>query len=156
VPRAGQPFRVLTPFWRACAYSVAIGDLNGDGKPELAMTNVNVGGASVLLNVGNGTFAAAVDYGYSSGDGNDVGTVAIRDLNGDGKPDLVAAAPALPCGNLAVWLNLGNGSFGSPFNLNVGPKPASSVVIADPNGDRKLDLVVPNGVGIGVLLNAHR
>jgi hypothetical protein len=135
--------------------SVAIGDLNGDGKPDLAVTNLNVSGASVLLNVGNGTFAAAVDYGYSSDSGSYLGTVAIGDLNGDGKPDLVAAAPASPCGTLAVWLNLGNGSFGSPFNLTVGQDPASSVVLGDLNGDGKPDLIVPNGVGVGVLLNAH-
>jgi FG-GAP-like repeat/FG-GAP repeat len=136
-------------------YSVAIGDLNGDGKPDLAVTNLNVSGASVLLNVGNGTFAAAVDYGYSSDSGSYLGTVAIGDLNGDGKPDLVAAAPASPCGTLAVWLNLGNGSFRSPFNLTVGQDPASSVVLGDLNGDGKPDLIVPNGVGVGVLLNAH-
>jgi hypothetical protein len=138
------------------AFSVAIGDLNGDGKPDLVVTNGSVGGASVLLNAGNGTFAAAVNYAYS---GTFISSVTIGDLNGDGRPDV--AAPILystsPCNLVAVWLNGGNGTLGEPFSLDVGQSSASGsgpVDITDLNGDGKLDLIVPNGVGVGVFLNA--
>ena len=42
--------------------SVAIGDLNGDGKPDLATANATADTVSVLLNRGNGTFAPRLDY----------------------------------------------------------------------------------------------
>ena len=43
-------------------YSVAVGDLNGDNNPDLAVANNSDNNVSVLLNNGNGTFVAAVDY----------------------------------------------------------------------------------------------
>jgi hypothetical protein len=68
--------------------SVAIGDLNGDGKPDLVTAN-DVGTISVLMNRGDGSFQPRLDY--ASGGGPESPSVAIGDLNGDGKPDLVAA-----------------------------------------------------------------
>jgi FG-GAP repeat/PASTA domain len=77
------------------AGSVVIGDLNDDGKPDLAtesfgFTYYGVGSfsiVSVLVNKGNGSFRAKLDYetGYFPS------SVAIGDLNGDGKSDLVTA-----------------------------------------------------------------
>ena len=72
--------------------SVAIADLNGDGKPDLLVADVcrtnnncpnSGGGMSVLLGNGDGTFQAAVTY--DSG-GVQAGSVAVADLNGDGRP----------------------------------------------------------------------
>ena len=56
---------------------VAIGDLNGDGRPDVATSSV-----SVLLNRGDGSLALGVDLPES-------GSVALGDVNGDGRPDLV-------------------------------------------------------------------
>jgi hypothetical protein len=62
--------------------SVAVGDLNGDARPDLATTNAS--GLSVLFNAGDGTFAVRRDYEV-----RDASTsIAIGDLNGDGKLDL--------------------------------------------------------------------
>src|SRR5215216_5309128 len=61
--------------------SVAIGDLNGDGKPDLATANEAAGNVSVLLNAGGGSFEARLDYAT----GYDPLSVAIGDLNGDRK-----------------------------------------------------------------------
>jgi hypothetical protein len=66
------------------SYSVAIGDLNGDGKPDLATANYVGSTVSVLLNRGDGTFQAKLDYRT----GSYPNAVAIGDLNGDGSPDL--------------------------------------------------------------------
>ena len=67
---------------------MAIGDLNGDGKADLVVGDYSSTSVSVLLNTGNGTFTAAVNYGV----GTNPTSVAISDLNGDGKPDLVVAS----------------------------------------------------------------
>ncbi len=67
--------------------SVAIGDLNGDGKPDLAVANSNSSTVSVLLGNGAGGFGAKTDFAT----GTNPHSVAIGDVNGDGKPDLAVA-----------------------------------------------------------------
>jgi 16S rRNA G1207 methylase RsmC len=68
---------------------VASADLNGDGKLDLVTANFASGTntVSVLLGNGNGTFQAKQDFGTGTGPIS----VAIADLNGDGKLDLVTA-----------------------------------------------------------------
>src|SRR5207247_1764923 len=66
--------------------SVASGDLDGDGGPDLAVPNVP-DSVSVLLASGNGTFSPKSDYGT----GREPRSVTIGDLNGDGKLDLAVA-----------------------------------------------------------------
>src|SRR5207244_440129 len=83
-------------------FSIAIGDLNGDGKPDLATANLGRNTVSVLLNSrGDGSFRAKRDYRTGRGPGS----VAIRDLNGDGKPDLATAN--LNANTVSVRLNRG-------------------------------------------------
>ena len=65
---------------RAPWHDVVVSDLNGDGRPDLATA---VGRISVLVNRGDGSFQAKVEY---AGPG---GPLASADLNGDEKPDLV-------------------------------------------------------------------
>ena len=78
---------------------MAVGDFNGDGKPDLVVTNLNSADVSVFLGNGNGTFQNAVGYGA----GRDPRSVAVGDFNGDGKPDLVVANSG--SGNVSVLLN---------------------------------------------------
>ena len=59
----------------------------------------------MLLNRGDGSFRVGRDYGTGSGPVS----VAIGDLNGDGKPDLAAANP--DANTVSVLLNRGDGSF---------------------------------------------
>src|SRR5262249_39354759 len=66
---------------------VVASDLNGDGAPDLTVTNFNFGDVSVLLNNGDGTFGAQVLY--TTGKGSVAVTTA--DLDGDGVPDLAVA-----------------------------------------------------------------
>jgi hypothetical protein len=67
--------------------SVAIGDLNGDSKPDLAIANRGSNTVSLLSGNGDGTFANKIDFGT----GNYPQSIAIGDLNGDGRPDLTVA-----------------------------------------------------------------
>ena len=67
-------------------YSVALGDLDGDGDQDLAAVNWDSDDVSVLLGNGDGTFQPAVNYG--AGDAST--SVVIGDLDGDGDQDLAA------------------------------------------------------------------
>jgi len=127
--------------------SVAIGQLNGDGKPDLATANYQGDSVSVLLNSGDGSFQAKRDYGAARSH-----SVAIGDLNGDGKPDLATANSngdkESPTSTVAVLLNRGNGSFRASRNYATGPV-SESVAIGDLSGDRKPDLATANFGGVG-------
>jgi hypothetical protein len=135
---------------------VTCADLNGDGHMDVAVANS--GNApntiSVLLNNGDGTFAATVTE--SSG----VEPWAIRsvDINGDGHLDLVVADSGQYLsddGDLAVFINHGDGSFATVERYPAGLFP-QSVAVGDFNGDGKLDVAVADqGApdGMAVLLN---
>jgi VCBS repeat protein/type IX secretion system substrate protein len=147
-----------TYFLTGNAAFVAIGDLNNDGKPDLAAaTSVgsfgNGGVVSVLLGNGDGSFGAATDFPT----GGPAYAVAIGDLNADGNPDLVLAnlSPGQDSGygSVSVLLGNGDGSFGATTDYPQGFEPRS-VAIADLNADARLDLAVGDLVSptVSVLL----
>jgi hypothetical protein len=113
--------------------SVAIGDLNGDGKPDLVTANGDAHTVSVLLNRGDGSFRAKRDYRTLF----NPTSVAIGDLNGDGKPDL--ATGSLSVAAVSVLVSRGDGSFRARLGYQTGAQPLS-VAIRDLNGDGKADL----------------
>jgi hypothetical protein len=134
------------------ASSVAIADLNGDGKPDVVFAGSIVGRAGVvgvLLGNGDGTFQTPLSYSTGAGGANY--SVAIADLNGDGHPDVVVASECLTSGcsesrsgGVSVLLGNGDGTFQPPANYGSGGWEATSIAIADLNGDRYPDLVVSN------------
>src|SRR5437868_6515297 len=85
---SAMPFLAKTDFATgACPSSVAIGDFNGDGKPDLVVANSSANTVSLLLGTGTGSFGAKTDFTT----GDYAYSVAIGDVNGDGKPDLAVA-----------------------------------------------------------------
>jgi hypothetical protein len=127
---------------------VAIGDLNGDGKPDLAVANLSSNTVSVLLGNGNGTFAPKSDFGT----GSEPQSVVIGDLNVDGKPDLAVSASQSSA--VSVLLGSGNGAFAPKTDFGIWPV-AGAVAIGDLNGDGKPDMAVTSGSNtVSVLLNA--
>jgi hypothetical protein len=116
---------------------VAVADVNGDGKPDLVVTTFNNGSSAgqvaVLLGNGNGTFQAPSDFNVGH---NPLG-VAIADVNGDGKPDLVVANYF--SNTISVLLGNGDGTFAAAQNLATASGPVE-VKVADFNGDGKLDI----------------
>jgi FG-GAP-like repeat len=116
--------------------ALAIGDLNGDGKPDLATANYVASTVSVFVNKGDGSFRARLDYRTEKSPRS----VAIGDLNGDGKQDLATVRFA---STVSTLLNRGDGSFEPKRDYRTGDGPRS-LVIGDLNGDGKPDLATAN------------
>jgi Bacterial Ig-like domain (group 3)/FG-GAP-like repeat/FG-GAP repeat len=134
------------------AFSVEVADVNGDGMPDLVVANecassdCTSGSVSVLLGKGDGTFQAAVSYGSG---GHDAFSVAVKDVNGDSKPDLLVAnycadSNCLTDGSVGVLLGKGDGTFRAAVAYDSGASHAVSVAVGDVNGDGKPDLLVAN------------
>ncbi len=123
--------------------SIAVGDFNGDGKPDLVVTGGygNNGLVQVLLGNGDGTFQPAL----GSSTGNNVpGPVAIADFNADGRLDIAVAECANigSCANGSVGILLGNGDGIFSPEVTYGtidfPSSPGSVAVGDFNAGRKL------------------
>jgi hypothetical protein len=123
--------------------SISIGDIDGDGKPDLAVANGGSNTVSVIRNTstsGTVSFAAKVDFTT----GTAPISVRIGDIDGDGKPDLAVANQS--SNTVSVFLNtstLGTISFASKVDFTTGATPVS-VSIGDIDGDGKPDLAVVN------------
>jgi hypothetical protein len=119
--------------------SLAVGDFNGDGHPDLAVANPIDGTVSILLGNGDSTFRAAQSYPA----GRSPSSVAAGDFNGDRHLDLVVANSSAD--TVSVLLGNGDGSFRAAQSYAAGPSP-SSVAVGDFNGDGYLDIAVANAV----------
>src|SRR5207249_1196260 len=113
--------------------SVAASDLNADGKADLVV--VSDGQLAVYLGTGAGSFGA--DQGFLMGPV--LAQVAIRDLDGDGRLDLVTADSY--ANTITFRLGLGDGTFGQRSGLGAG-RFLSGVAVADFDSDGQPDLAV--------------
>jgi hypothetical protein len=116
--------------------SIVTGDLNRDGKLDMAVANENSGNISVLLGDGAGSFGDAAQIATGAAPE----TLAIGDLDLDGDLDLAVANEDE--WTVSILLGDGAGSFGAPAQLPV--RSAVGVVISDLNGDGKPDLAATN------------
>ena len=126
---------------------ILVADVNGDGQPDLVtvappLVNDNRR-LMVLLGHGDGTFAAAQTSIINVGSYNATDRIALEDLNGDGKPDLILAGGLTQFAT--VLLGNGDGTFGIPalYNAN-GTDQGSSLglTVVDVNADGKQDVVM--------------
>ena len=119
--------------------SVAVGDFNGDGIPDIVAPNTNLNNhdqVNVLLSNGDGSFRKFQAYTVDS----PPLSVAVADVNGDGIPDIITADSI---STVEVLLGNGNGTFRPPQSYFAGYYPYS-VAVGDFNGDGLPDLAVVN------------
>jgi hypothetical protein len=150
-PAPGSPYAPS----RGAPNSIAVGDFNGDGLPDVAVGSLSVSpsntvGSSavyVLLADGSGGFRPYTGLGGASL-GRGPARVATGDFNGDHRLDVVATNED----NLTVLLGHGDGTLtpapGSPIALG---NSANQVAVGDLNGDGKADVVTLGGAAEGSL-----
>ncbi len=121
--------------------SIAVGDFNGDSKPDIVVGNHDSNNIGILLNNGTGTFpTTAITYG--SGGTNPRG-VAVADFNGDGKPDVAVTNSA--SSTVGILLGNGSGGFASATTYSTGSTYGPfGVAVGDFNVDGLPDLAVTN------------
>ncbi len=103
-------------------------DLNGDGKPDMVISNAD-GTISILLNNGKGTFGTANVITSVAALSPHLNALAIADFNGDGKLDIAAASyyPGNYSGNVYILLGNGDGTFQAPITVTAAPPTATPI-----------------------------
>jgi hypothetical protein len=119
---------------------VALGDLDEDGHLDAVVANASVGTVSLLR--GDGAGALGTPEPYTTGGGNPE-SVAIGDLDGDGHLDV--ANTNRTTHDISILLGQGDGSFSAAatYSGGAGTRPRC-VIMADLNGDARLDLAAAN------------
>jgi hypothetical protein len=144
------------------ANSVALGDLNGDGKLDVVATHgafdedppalKRLRLVSVLYGRGNGRLGPSHEYEIGRpGDTQGAFSIAMGDVNGDGKLDVVTGN--LASKSVSLLVNDGRGALEPPVNYSLGREPCD-VALEDLNGDGKLDIATGNPNTVSILLNA--
>src|SRR5207237_624133 len=119
-------------------YSVATGDFNLDGKPDMVTASNGSSDVKVRLGAAGGTFAGSFAT-FPTGSGPRA--VVVADFNNNGSLDLTVADDN--SNDVSVLLGTGTGSFGFAVTFPVGNRPRS-LLAADFNGDGRQDLAVAN------------
>jgi uncharacterized protein (TIGR03437 family) len=121
----------------ATVAALAVGDLNGDSKPDIVtVLSTGPNQVAVLLGNGNGTFGGPILTTTNTYPPQ----MAIADLNGDGKPDLILGDC---CGlsEASFLAGNGDGAFQAELQFPSGPNPVG-IAVADFDGDGTLDLAI--------------
>jgi hypothetical protein len=135
VPAPGSPVAALSG-GRAHNHGLAIGDLDGDGWPDLTTADDEVHVVAVLL---GGPAGLRPRPGRAFAVGNSPYPHALGDLDGDGRLD--AVVPNTGSASVTVLLGDGRGGFAPGRSTSVAARPFF-VALGDVDGDRSLDAVV--------------
>src|SRR5215471_15904664 len=112
----------------ASAQMAAVGDFNGDGKPDVVVTDGVQPRIGAFLNDGNGSLLTGVFLNL----GSPASAVWVADFNGDGHLDILAVTSP----KLQILFGDGKGGFGAPVAIPQSGIPTTGpTVVADFNGD---------------------
>ncbi len=140
---------------------IALDDIDGDGKNDLVISNEQGNSVSVFKNnttpgsINSNAFNSKTDFATGN---NPVG-VALADLDGDNKPEIITANSG--ANTISILHNnssngvISNGSFGSKIDISASEKPYS-VAIADVDGDGRPDIVTTNASGRSNSISVYR
>jgi hypothetical protein len=135
------------------SFGIATADLNGDGNLDLILAGTDSNGSdwsySVLLGNGDGTFQSPVFYQQNVSVGEVTFSIVIADFNNDHRPDVSISLGGSGSQSLVVLLGNGDGTFASPAYIFDGG--ASSLAVADFNGDGNLDIAAAGTLGLAML-----
>jgi hypothetical protein len=117
-----------------------VADFNGDGFPDIAVSNDTPDKKLVYFNDGKGNFNIGSEFGLPEWPTRNL---SIADINNDGLPDLILANRG-DVGKTSTYicLNKGKGQFGADC-VAFAPYPTTTITPADLNKDGLIDLVVP-------------
>jgi hypothetical protein len=134
---------------------IALADVDADGDLDLVVADETTDTVRVALGNGDGTFGAAVSF--ATGLPNVDESIAVADVNADGKLDIVVGGHAASA-RIAVLLGNGNGTFGTPVVVNLAANGDATVVVGDFDGNGTADVVVGGSAAnaaLGILLGLN-
>ena len=130
--------------------ALAVSDLNGDGKPDLMLTSFTANTVSILLNsTPLGSSSPTFLPKQTLATGSIPTAVASADLNGDGRPDLLAINSDTHPPSLRAWINTtplvsNTASFAAPLDFPISIASSAALTLADVDGDGRIDAIVAN------------
>lgn len=154
--KLGAPVSYLNPYQQTTnVFTANVADVNGDGAPDIVAFDYANDTVITWLNLGSGTFNAAITTPLDQTNGFAAQTF-LADVNGDGKADLIYTTTVSQSNTsttiaLEVQLGAGDGTFGTaadakvqqltiPASVNL--QQQSGFTLADLNGDGKLDIAL--------------
>ncbi|CAN5164507.1 FG-GAP-like repeat-containing protein [soil metagenome] len=134
---------VVSPIVANDTVSLRLADLNEDGHLDAVGALDASPNVYVALGTGTGSFGAPTRFSNGSANTTPSG-LAVADVNADGNLDLISGTPS----QLSVLPGTGTGSFGPPIlSGKAGGSAQVATLIADFNGDGKLDAAAPTVTG---------